>query len=168
MLSVSYVIFQIFSEDIAEYYRETTGLHVTENFLLQDMPEEWLYYPDFLDQPEVLFHNVSHHHFSMTNKIRNSHVYVISTQVRKAIHVGDTVYYDKSNHSILVDDIPKPSTQTLKSLIEVKSYKVWSPTQFLYVDFSKSTISVKKVRFQQTHNQGLCQLLLTVSWDLRA
>ena len=49
---------------------------------------------------------------------------VISTQVRKAIHVGDTVYYDISNHSILVDDIPKPSTQTLKSLIEVKSYKV--------------------------------------------
>ena len=28
--------------------------------------------------------------------------------------------------------------------------------------------SVKKVRFQQTHNQGLRQLLLTVSWDLRA
>ena len=25
-----------------------------------------------------------------------------------------------------------------------------------------------KVRFQQTHNQGLRQLLLTVSWDLRA
>ena len=26
----------------------------------------------------------------------------------------------------------------------------------------------KKVRFQQTHNQGLRQLLLTVFWDLRA
>ena len=26
----------------------------------------------------------------------------------------------------------------------------------------------KKVRFLQTHNQGLRQLLLTVSWDLRA
>ena len=26
----------------------------------------------------------------------------------------------------------------------------------------------KKVRFQQTHNQGLRQLLLTLSWDLRA
>ena len=26
----------------------------------------------------------------------------------------------------------------------------------------------KKVRFQQAHNQGLRQLLLTVSWDLRA
>ena len=67
---------------------------------------------------------------------------VISTQVRKAIHVGDTVYYDISNHSILVDDIPKPSTQTLKSLIEVKSYKVWSLTQLYSVDFSKSTIHV--------------------------
>ena len=73
MLSVSYVIFQIFSEDIAEYYRETTGLHVTENFLLQDMPEEWLYYPDFLDQPEVLttFHITTS--FSVTKKIRNFH-----------------------------------------------------------------------------------------------
>ena len=26
----------------------------------------------------------------------------------------------------------------------------------------------QKVRFQQTHNQGLLQLFLTVSWDLRA
>ena len=26
----------------------------------------------------------------------------------------------------------------------------------------------KQVRFQQTHNQGLRQLFLTVSWDLRA
>ena len=26
----------------------------------------------------------------------------------------------------------------------------------------------KTVRFQQTHNQGFRQLLLTVSWDLRA
>ena len=47
-------------------------------------------------------------------------------------------------------------------------YQVWSLTQFYSVDFSKSRIDVKKVRFQQTHNQGLRQLLLTVSWDLRA
>ena len=39
-------------------------------------------------------------------------------------------------------------------------------TQFYSVDFSKSRIS-EKVRFHQTHNQGLRQLLLTVSWDLR-
>ena len=44
--------------------------------------------------------------------------------------------------------------------------QVWSLTQFYSVDFSKSRIDV--VRFQQTHNQGLRQLLLTVSWDLRA
>ena len=44
--------------------------------------------------------------------------------------------------------------------------QVWSLTQFYSVDFSKSRIDVKKVRFQQTHNQGLRQLLLTVSWDL--
>ena len=68
MLCVSYVIFQIFSEDIAEYYRETTGLHVTENFLLQDMPEEWLYYPDFLDQPEVL--PIFTFHFLMTKQVK--------------------------------------------------------------------------------------------------
>ena len=33
------------------------------------------------------------------------------------------------------------------------------------VVFSQSRIGVKKVRFQQTHNQGSRQLLLTVSWD---
>ena len=43
--------------------------------------------------------------------------------------------------------------------------QVWSLTQFYSVDFSQSTIGL--VRFQQTHNQGLRQLLLTVSWDLR-
>ena len=46
--------------------------------------------------------------------------------------------------------------------------QVWSLTQFYSVDFSKSRIDVKKVRFQQTHKKGLRQLLLMVSWDLRA
>ena len=46
--------------------------------------------------------------------------------------------------------------------------QVWSLTHFYFVDFSKSRIDVKKVRFKQTHNQGLGQLLLTVSWDLLA
>ena len=46
--------------------------------------------------------------------------------------------------------------------------QVWSLTQFYSVDFSQSRVSVRKVRFQQTHNQGLRQLLLTVSWDLCA
>ena len=45
--------------------------------------------------------------------------------------------------------------------------QVWSETQFCSVDFSKSRIGVKKVRFQQTHNQCLHQLFLAVSWDLR-
>ena len=46
--------------------------------------------------------------------------------------------------------------------------QVRSLSQFYSVDFSQSRIGVKKVRFQQTHNQGLRQLLLTVSWDLCA
>ena len=46
-------------------------------------------------------------------------------------------------------------------------YQVWSLTQFYSVDF-KIKDRCKKVRFQHTHNQGLRQLLLTVSWDLRA
>ena len=46
--------------------------------------------------------------------------------------------------------------------------QVWSLTQFYSVDFYQSRIGVKKVRFQQTPNQGLRQLLLTVPWDLRA
>ena len=47
-------------------------------------------------------------------------------------------------------------------------YQVWSLTEFYSVDFSQSRIGVKKLRFQLKHNQGLRQLLLTVSWDLRA
>ena len=49
----------------------------------------------------------------------------------------------------------------------VKWDQVWSLTQLYSVDFSQSRISVKKC-FQQTHNQGLRQLFLTVSWNLRA
>ena len=40
--------------------------------------------------------------------------------------------------------------------------QVWSLTQFYSFDFSQSRIGAKKVRFLQTHNQGLRQLL-TVS-----
>ena len=43
--------------------------------------------------------------------------------------------------------------------------QVWSPTQFSSVDFSLSRIGVKKC---VNNNQGLRQLLLTVSLDLRA
>ena len=46
--------------------------------------------------------------------------------------------------------------------------QVWSLTQLYSVDFAQSRIGVKKVRSQKTYNQGLCQLLLTVSWDHRA
>ena len=46
--------------------------------------------------------------------------------------------------------------------------QVWSLTQFYSFDFSQSRIGVKKVHFQQTHNQGLRQLILKVFWDLRA
>ena len=46
--------------------------------------------------------------------------------------------------------------------------QVWSLTQLYSVEFSQSRIGEKKVCFQQTHNQGLHQLFLTVSWDLRA
>ena len=58
--------------------------------------------------------------------------------------------------------------QTLEFGFVGRFFQVWPLTQFYSVDFSKSRIGVKKVRFQQTHNQGLRQLLLTVSWDLRA
>ena len=46
----------------------------------------------------------------------------------------------------------------------------WSPTQFLSLDLSQLSIKigVKKCVFQKSHNQGLHQLYLTVSWDLCA
>ena len=46
--------------------------------------------------------------------------------------------------------------------------QVWSLTQLYSVLTFHNQGSCKKVHFQQTHNQGLRQLLLTVSWDLRA
>ena len=46
--------------------------------------------------------------------------------------------------------------------------QVWSLTQLYSVRFSQSRIGAYKVRFQQTHNEGLRQLLLTVSLDLGA
>ena len=50
----------------------------------------------------------------------------------------------------------------------VGSGHVWSLTRFYSVDFSQSWIGLNKVRFQQTHNQGLRQLfLLCVFLDLR-
>ena len=36
-----------------------------------------------------------------------------------------------------------------------------------FILFFHNQGSVKRVRFQQTYNQGLRQLFLTVSWDLR-
>ena len=44
-------------------------------------------------------------------------------------------------------------------------HEVWSLTQFYSVDFSQSMIGVNKCVF---YNQGLRQLLVTVSWDLLA
>ena len=43
--------------------------------------------------------------------------------------------------------------------------QVWSLTQFYSVDFTIKD-RCRKVGFQQTHNQGSCQLLMKVSWDL--
>ena len=45
-----------------------------------------------------------------------------------------------------------------KSSSPAHSFQVWSLNQFYSVEFSQSRISVKKVRFQQAHNQGLRQL----------
>ena len=39
--------------------------------------------------------------------------------------------------------------------------QVWTLTQFYSVEFSPSYVSVEKVCFQQTHNQGLRQLFVT-------
>ena len=57
---------------------------------------------------------------------------------------------------------------TMAARAEACHSQVSTLTQFYSVDFSQSRIDVKKVRFQQTHNQDLRQLLLTVSWNLRA
>ena len=68
----------------------------------------------------------------------------------------------------LMGDHSAYSQYVLLVKIYVSLCQVWSITQFHPLDFSQSRIGVKKVRYQQTHNQGLRQMFLTVSWDLRA
>ena len=46
--------------------------------------------------------------------------------------------------------------------------RVWSLTQSTFVGSLQARIIVQSVCFPQTPNQGLCQLSLTVSWDLHA
>ena len=55
-----------------------------------------------------------------------------------------------------VTNLPKPREQ------------VWSLTQFYSVDFSQSRIGVNECVFNKRIIKVLRQLLLTVSWDLRA
>ena len=50
--------------------------------------------------------------------------------------------------------------KTLRSMDQGGGEGGPGPSQFLQQQ--------KQVRFYQTHNQGLCQLLLKVSWDLHA
>ena len=57
-------------------------------------------------------------------------------------------------------------------LVYVEGALIWPPglvtNSILLCGLFKIKDQCKKVRFQQTHNQGLRQLLLTVSWELRA
>ena len=61
-------------------------------------------------------------------------------------------------------NIKTKATAPLKDFVPRSSHQ---PSSILLA-FSQPSIGVKKVCFQQTYNQGLRQLLLTVSWDLRA
>ena len=56
----------------------------------------------------------------------------------------------------------------MAALVDGVRQVCWSSTQFYSVDFFTIKDWCKKVRFQQTHNQGLRQLFLIVSLDLRA
>ena len=67
----------------------------------------------------------------------------------------------------LEEPLPRPKV-TATSVQGGGEVQVWSLTQFYSVDYSHSRISVEKVRFQQTLNQGLHQLFVTASWDLCA
>ena len=69
-------------------------------------------------------------------------------------------------------NLSKGGGRCLLYLICCGTCQVWSLTQFYSVDFSQSRIDVKKCTFNKRTflhvYQGLCQLLLTVSWDLCA
>ena len=81
-------------------------------------------------------------------------MYAISTQVRKAIHVGDTVYYDISNHSILVEDIPVPSTGTLQNLLNEGTYRVllYHGQLDVVVPYTETAKMVSKLAWQGARN----------------
>ena len=121
------------------YYRQSSGLGGAENFLMQDMPEDWLYYPEFL--------NVS--------------------QVRKAIHVGDTFYYDISNHSILVDDIPVPSTGTLQNLLNEGTYRVllYHGQLDVVVPYTETAKMVSKLTWRGARNFR-CVGIYLLLWNI--
>ena len=59
-------------------------------------------------------------------------------------------------------------SQVRVSVSQPDRHQVWSLTPFYSVDFSQIKDRCKQVSFQQTHNQSLRQLLLTVSWNLPA
>ena len=81
-------------------------------------------------------------------------------------------YFSKGGPYILVAGANKACVVYTKDGVKLGvvggDQQVWSLTQFHSIDFSQSRISVKKCSFNKTHNQGLDQLILTVSWDLCA
>ena len=74
-----------------------TGLNFYYNYLLSEQPEDFTYYPQWLEKP----------------------------QVRKAIHVGNLTYDDVSMkvHQYLNDDMLKSIRPWLEALLEA-DYKV--------------------------------------------
>ena len=80
-----------------KFFGQKSGLSFVYNYLLQGQPEQFTYYPKFL----------------------NSH------SVRKAIHVGNITYNDVNQdvYNHLKDDIPKTVKPWLETLLD-RGYKV--------------------------------------------
>ena len=84
-------------DDILDVVENRTGLTFYYNYLLSQQPEDFSYYPKFLEKPEV----------------------------RRAIHVGNLSYEDISLvvHEHLFDDMSKTIRPWLETLLE-SEYKV--------------------------------------------
>ena len=84
-------------DSILDIVMNRTGLNFYYNYLLSEQPEDFTYYPQWLEKP----------------------------QVRKAIHVGNLTYDDVSMkvHQYLNDDMLKSIRPWLEALLEA-DYKV--------------------------------------------
>ena len=85
-------------------------------------------------------------------------------------YYNEDYYYEDYYEEELVSTTTKPTTTTTTTARTRPPFRRRRPRSAHYLNSSMLAVynqgSLKKLCFLQTHNQGLCQLLLMMSWDL--